>query len=55
MPIGVMNAPSTFQRIKKELVVGSLLVIVYLHEVIAFSQSPAEHVEQMQQKVGIVA
>ena len=49
MPFGLTNAPATFQRLM-ESCLGDLHLnwcIIYLDDIIVFSESPGEHVKRL--------
>ena len=45
LPLGLCNAPSTFQRLMHEVLGDDLdrFVLVYLDDILVFSNSEAEH------------
>lgn len=45
MPFGLMNAPSTFQRMMGQVLADLPFVRVYLDDVILFSKSVEDHLE----------
>jgi len=48
MPMGLMNAPSTFQRAMDKLLGDLPFVRVYLDDIIVFSESIEEHLEHLE-------
>ena len=49
MPFGLTNAPATFQRLM-ESCLGDLHLnwcIIYLDDIIAFSETPQEHIRRL--------
>jgi len=51
VPFGLTNAPATFQR-AIDMILGGLkwkICLVYLEDIIVFSQSPGEHVEHLRE------
>jgi len=48
MPMGLMNAPSTFQRAMDKLLGDLPFVRVYLDDIIVFSKSMEEHMEHLE-------
>ena len=54
MPFGVMNAPSTFQRMIDTIVRGLPFVRFYLHDVVAFSKNLEEHLRHLQQVFDVI-
>ncbi len=51
MPMGLTNAPATFQRVMQEVFRGLnwKFVLIYLDDIIVFSKSFQEHVEHLRQ------
>ena len=50
MPFGATNAPATFQRLMEDCL-GDLNLnwcIVYLDDVIVYSETPEEHLERLE-------
>ena len=53
MPFGLMNAPSVFQRLMTRVLMGlnptddSDFVAVYIDDVLVFSRTLEEHIEQL--------
>lgn len=47
MPLGIMKAPSTFQRMMDEVLRGLGFVCVYLDDVFVFLRTLAEHIEHL--------
>ena len=54
MPFGLMNAPSTFQRIMNTNVRGLPFVRVYLDDVVVFSKTLEEHLRHLQQVFDLI-
>ena len=54
MPFGLMNAPSTFQRMMDTIVRGLPFVCVYLDEVVVFSKSLEEHLRHLHQIFDVI-
>jgi len=50
MPFGLCNAPSTFERLMEQVLAGLQwqICLVYLDDVIVYSQNFAEHVERLE-------
>lgn len=55
MPFGLMNAPSTFQRMMDYVFRDLLFVRVYLDDVVVFSDSMSSHVEHLFQVFEVMA
>lgn len=55
MPFGLMNAPSTFQRMMNEVVGHLGFVKVYLDDVVIFLRSLSEHIGNISQVVLLIA
>ncbi len=49
MPFGLMNAPSVFMSAMNDLLEGLPFVVVYLDDILIFSQSAEEHAEHVRQ------
>ena len=49
MPFGLMNAPSTFQRMMDIVLQGFSVVRVYIDDVVVFSKSLDEHVRHLKE------
>ena len=47
MPFGLMNVPSTFQRMMDTIVLGLKFVLVYLDDVVVFSKTLEEHLRHL--------
>jgi len=49
LPLGLCNAPATFQRAMDMILAGVKwqICFVYLDDVIVFSRSPEEHLQQL--------
>ena len=50
MPLGLTNAPATFQRLM-ESCLGDLHLnwcIIYLHDIIIFSKDPEDHIKRLE-------
>ena len=54
MPFGLMNAPSTLQRIMDTIVRGLPFVRVYLDDVFVFSKTLEEHLRHLQQVFDVI-
>jgi putative transposase len=46
--IGLKNAPAEFQRVMDQLLVGLTFARCYTDDIIIFSNSPHDHVRQLQ-------
>lgn len=55
MPFGLMNAPSTLQRMMDQLMGDIPFVKVYLDDVVIFSKTMAEHIEHLRLVIGLVS
>lgn len=55
MPFGLMNAPSTFQRMMDELLGHLAFVRVYLDGVLIFSRTLEEHIDHLRIVVNTVS
>lgn len=55
MPFGLINAPSTFQRMMDGLIIHQPFVRVYWDDVAIFPSDLKEHIERMGQVVTLVA
>ena len=55
MPFGLMNAPSTFQRMMDQLFQGLSFARVYLDDVVVFSKSAEEHISHLLQVFKVIA
>lgn len=51
MPFGLTNAPATFQRMMNKLLVGIIgkFALVYIDDVIVYSQTEADHVQHLKE------
>jgi len=47
MPFGLMNAGATFQRAMEIAFVGDKFVVIFLDDIIVFSQSNDEHLDHL--------
>ena len=50
MPFGLTNAPETFQRMMNEILrkyIDRCAMIVYLHDVVIFSKTEDEHIQNV--------
>lgn len=47
MPFGLMNAGATFQRAMDIAFVGDKFVVIYLDDIIVFSESDEEHLDHL--------
>ena len=54
MPFGLMNAPSTFQRMMDTIFCGVPFVRVYLDDVVVFSKTLEEHLLHLQQVFDVI-
>jgi len=54
MPFGLKNAPATFCRLESEVFRGlvSKFVLVYLDDIVVFSELPEQHLNQLQSCLG---
>ena len=54
MPFGVSNAPATFQRLMNKVFVNELdaFILVYLDDILVFSQTKDEHLEHIRTALG---
>ena len=55
MSFGLVNAPSTFQRMMDQLFQGHSFVRVYLDEVVVFSKSVEEHTSHLCEFFNVIA
>ena len=55
MPFGLMNAPSTFQRMMDQLFRELSFVSVYLDDVVVFSRTVKEHISQLEEVFKVIA
>lgn len=55
MPFGLMNAPSTFQRMMDGIFRGLPFLRVYLDDVVVFSNSLSSHADHLLQVFGLIA
>ena len=55
IPFGLMNAPSTFQRMMDQLFQGLRFVKIYLDDVVFFSKSVQEHISHLREVLEMIA